>query len=51
MHVQYEMIQCSSFREEVISVYLMIGNPPLDELFLIIVVQLLIFKWITQNPL
>ena len=47
MHVQYEMIQCSSFREEVQSVYLFIQNPPPDELFQIIVVQLLIFKGIT----
>ena len=38
MHVQYEIIQCSSFRGEVQSVYLMIENPQPDELFLIIVV-------------
>ena len=37
MHVQFEMIQCSSFREEVQSVYLMTESPPPDELFLIIV--------------
>ena len=47
MHVQYEMIQCSSFREEVQSVYLVIKNPPRVELFQIIVVQLPIFKGIT----
>ena len=28
MHVQYEMIQCSSFREEVQSVYLVIETVP-----------------------